>query len=67
MRSGRVLVDTMVVMCEVCGCLVRETVIIGDHIATDPVVSAHSSAFLSNTPPGHGQEESQNTINLEPG
>jgi len=57
--------NSMVLLCEVCGCLVRETVIFGDHMKLDHVSTAHLPVFLENTVSLFqllGPEESQNFI-----
>ena len=63
MSSGRVLDAVMVMLCDVCGSPVRETVIFGDYIVLDHVASAHFPLFLVNSPaPGSRLTENQNTI-----
>jgi len=63
MSNGRVLDAVMVLLCDVCGSPVRETVIFGDYIVLDHVASAHFPLFLANTPNlAIRHEESQNII-----
>ena len=65
MSSTRVLDVAMVLLCEVCGAVVRETVIFGSHMMLDHVSSAHFPVFLVNRPKhGLGNHGSQNYMRL---
>ena len=66
MSSDRVLEAAMVLLCDVCGSPVRETVIFGDYIVLDHVASAHFPLFLANSPAlGSRLTENQNTISQD--
>jgi len=54
---------SMVLLCEVCGAVVRETVIFGDYVSLDHVSSAHFPSFLVNSESNGLELESQNFIN----
>ena len=63
MACRKVLKTPMFLLCEMCGCKVRETVIFGDHMKLDHVSSAHLPFFLSNSKSTDmWQEGSQNCI-----
>jgi len=53
----------MVLLCEVCGSVVRETVVFGDYVSLDHVSSAHFPSFLVNSESKGLELESQNFIN----
>jgi len=66
MSSTRVFDAAMVLLCEVCGAVVRETVIFGSHMVLDHVSTAHFPLFLVNRPEhGLGIEENQNYMGLD--
>ena len=66
MSSTRVFEAAMVLLCEVCGSVVRETVIFGNHMVLDHVSSAHFPVFLVNKPEHVlGIHENQNYMGFE--
>ena len=56
----------MVLVCEICGEVVRETVIFGDYIVLDHVSTAHFPSFLDNSKDQvvrqEEEEDSQNYV-----
>ena len=63
--SSMVSEAAMVLVCEVCGELVRETVIFGDYIVLDHVSTAHFPSFLVNSESqGVRLDDTQNCIKL---
>jgi len=65
MACRKVIRTPMFLLCEMCGCKVRETVIFGDHMKLDHVSSAHLPFFLTNNrckEMWQEQEGSQNCI-----
>ena len=68
MHSSSLVSETeaaMVLMCEICGEVVRETVIFGDYIVLDHVSTAHFPSFLINSESQDvRQEDTQNFIKM---
>ena len=64
MSSKMMWESAMVLVCELCGSVVRETVIFGDHMRLGHVSIAHFPSFLNNRQVQSQVVENQNFINL---